>query len=115
MFAVGFAGLLLADEQTPYWQLFLPFLIIPMGMGLAVPSMTTGILSSVDKKLSGTASAALNTVRQAAGATGVAILGAAAAGGNAPILHAISLSVHVAIACTVVMMILIYLKLKTPD
>lgn len=115
MFAMGFAGLLLADEQTPYWQLFLPFLVIPMGMGLAVPSMTTGILSSVDKKLSGTASAALNTVRQAAGATGVAILGAAAAGGSIPILHAISLSVHIAIACTVVMIILIYLKLKTPD
>ncbi|RFM31129.1 MFS transporter [Chitinophaga silvisoli] len=112
MFALGFAGLLIANEQTPYWQLFLPFLVIPMGMGLAVPAMTTGILSSVDKQLSGTASAALNTVRQAAGATGVAILGAAAAGDSTDILHAISLSVHVAIACTFLLMVLIYLKLK---
>jgi len=112
MFAIGFAGLLIAKEDTPYWQLFLPFLIIPMGMGLAVPSMTTGILSSVDKQLSGTASAALNTVRQAAGATGVAILGAAAAGGGMAILHAISLSVYVAVAGTFVLIALIYLKLK---
>jgi len=111
MFAVGFAGLLITSESTPYWQLFLPFLVIPMGMGLAVPSMTTGILSSVDKKLSGTASAALNTVRQAAGATGVAILGAAAAGSSMAILHAISLSVYVAVACTLVLIILIYRNL----
>lgn len=115
MFAVGFAGLLIAGPQTSYLQLFLPFLVIPMGMGLAVPAMTTGILSSVDKKLSGTASAALNTVRQAAGATGVAILGAAAGGGSAAILHAISLSVHVAVACTLALLILICLKLKTPQ
>lgn len=113
MFAIGFAGLLIAGEQTPYLQLFLPFLIIPMGMGLAVPAMTTGILSSVDKQLSGTASAALNTVRQAAGATGVAVLGAAAAGGSMAILHAISLSVHVAITCTLILLILVHLKLKT--
>ncbi|WP_343691610.1 MFS transporter [Chitinophaga sp.] len=113
MFAIGFAGLLIAGEQTPYLQLFLPFLIIPMGMGLAVPAMTTGILSSVDKQLSGTASAALNTVRQAAGATGVAVLGAAAAGGSMAILHAISLSVHVAITCTFILLILVHLKLKT--
>ncbi|WP_343672050.1 MFS transporter [Chitinophaga sp.] len=112
MFALGFAGLLVAGKDTPYWQLFLPFLVIPMGMGLAVPSMTTGILSGVDKQLSGTASAALNTVRQAAGATGVAILGAAAAGGGMAILHAISLSVYVAVVCTFILMILIYMKLS---
>jgi len=79
--AAGYAGLLVADSSTPYLQLFLPFLIIPMGMGIAVPAMTTGILSSVEKNRSGTASAILNTIRQAAGALGVAVFGAMASGG----------------------------------
>ncbi|HEY1202207.1 MAG TPA: MFS transporter [Niastella sp.] len=78
--ATGYAGLLLAGSSTPYWQLFIPFVIIPMGMGIAVPAMTTGILASVDKSRSGTASAVLNTIRQAAGALGVAVFGAMASG-----------------------------------
>lgn len=110
MFAAGFTGLLITGEHTAYWQLFLPFLVIPMGMGLAVPSMTTGVLSSVDKQLSGTASAALNTVRQAAGATGVAILGAAAAGSGMAILHAITLSVYVGVVCTIALLLAFYFR-----
>jgi MFS transporter, DHA2 family, methylenomycin A resistance protein len=45
-------------------------------MGLAVPAMTTAILSSVPRERSGTASAVLNTARQAGGAIGVAAFGA---------------------------------------
>eukprot|EP01133_Synstelium_polycarpum_P016527 gene16527-19642_t len=55
--AIGFSALLLAGSATPYWQLFFPFITIPLGMGLAVPAMTTGILASVAKTRSGTASA----------------------------------------------------------
>jgi DHA2 family methylenomycin A resistance protein-like MFS transporter len=90
--AAGFSGLLLAKTHTPYWQLFIPFITIPMGMGLAVPAMTTGILASVPKTRSGTASAILNTTRQAAGAMGVAVFGAMANGGTGAIVHAIVLS-----------------------
>jgi DHA2 family methylenomycin A resistance protein-like MFS transporter len=89
---IGFTGLLIAQEHTPYWQLFIPFIIIPMGMGLAVPAMTTGILASVTKTRSGTASAVLNTTRQAAGAMGVAVFGAMANGNAAAIVHAITVS-----------------------
>jgi DHA2 family methylenomycin A resistance protein-like MFS transporter len=112
MFAVGFTGLFIAKDNTPYWQLFLPFLIIPMGMGLAVPAMTNGILSSVDKSLSGTASAALNTVRQAAGAIGVAIFGAIGVGGSAAILHSISVSATITIVCTLATIGLTFKYLK---
>ncbi|HEU4551574.1 MAG TPA: MFS transporter [Chitinophaga sp.] len=90
--AVGYAGLLLAGTATPYWQLFIPFVIIPMGMGIAVPAMTTGILSSVEKSRSGTASAVLNTIRQAAGAMGVAVFGAMANGGPRNIAWAARIS-----------------------
>lgn len=101
LFAFGFSGLFTAAMHTTFWQLSVPFLLISLGMGLAVPAMTTGILSSVDKTLSGTASAALNTVRQAAGAIGVAVFGAIAANGGVAILHTITVSVTAAIVCTI--------------
>ena len=47
------AGLLIAGPATPYRELFIPFIVIPLGMGVAVPAMTTGILSSVEKTRSG--------------------------------------------------------------
>ena len=89
---IGFAGLLIAHANTPYWQLFLPFITIPLGMGLAIPAITTTILASVAKTRSGTASAIFNTSRQAAGAMGVAIFGAMANGGLTAIVSAITVS-----------------------
>jgi DHA2 family methylenomycin A resistance protein-like MFS transporter len=56
--------------------------LIPAGMGLAVPAMTTAILSSVEKEQAGTASAILNTARQVGGAAGVALFGAIVAHGD---------------------------------
>ncbi|MBA5635546.1 MFS transporter [Duganella sp. LX20W] len=56
--------------------------LIPAGMGLAVPPMTTAILSSVEKEQAGTASAVLNTARQVGGAAGVAMFGAIVAHGD---------------------------------
>jgi DHA2 family methylenomycin A resistance protein-like MFS transporter len=53
-------------------------MMIPAGMGLAVPPMTTSILSSVEKARAGTASAILNAARQVGGALGVAVYGAIA-------------------------------------
>jgi hypothetical protein len=57
------------------------FLLIPGGMGTAVPAMTSALLASVDRHFSGTASGVLNACRQAAGRGGVAVMGALAAGG----------------------------------
>jgi len=92
LFAAGFAGLFIVDANTPYWQLCLPFLTIPFGMGLAVPAMTNGVLAGVDKALSATASAALNTIRQTAGAIGVAVFGAMTIGGPIANIHAIMIT-----------------------
>jgi DHA2 family methylenomycin A resistance protein-like MFS transporter len=112
IFAVGFAGLFLATANTPYWQLFFPFLIMPVGMGMAVPAMTNGILSNVDRSLSGTASAVLNTIRQTSGAIGVAAFGALAAGGEAAILSAIPIISGLAISLIVLTIILTYKYIK---
>jgi len=111
-FSVGFAGLMLTGASTPYWQLCLPFFIIPAGMGLAVPAMTNGILDSVKKDMSGTASAVFNTIRQAAGAIGVAIFGSIAVGGTNAVVHAITLCSGGCILITLTATALIFKYLK---
>jgi DHA2 family methylenomycin A resistance protein-like MFS transporter len=77
-------------------------------MGVAVPAMTTGILSSVEKTRSGTASAVLNTSRQAAGAMGVAIFGAMAGGAAEGIASAVRVSGMISSGSLLVVAVLIY-------
>ncbi|MFM0392399.1 MFS transporter [Paraburkholderia phytofirmans] len=80
---LGYGLLHFVDAGTPLIGLLLPFLLIPSGMGLAVPAMTTAVLASTDAPRAGTASAVLNTARQAGGAVGVAAFGALASGATA--------------------------------
>ncbi|MBN3847425.1 MFS transporter [Paraburkholderia sp. Ac-20342] len=80
---LGYGLLHFVDAATPLAGLLVPFLLIPSGMGLAVPAMTTAVLASTEAKRAGTASAVLNTARQAGGAVGVAAFGALAGGAAA--------------------------------
>jgi len=73
---LGYVLLLRLNASTSMLSMMAAFVLIPGGMGLAVPAMTTAILSSVPRERSGTASAVLNTARQAGGAIGVAVFGA---------------------------------------
>lgn len=71
----GFALLSAVSASTP-WLAMLPGLIVlPLGIGTAVPAMTTALLSAVPPPRSGVASGVLNTVRQSGGAIGVALFG----------------------------------------
>jgi MFS transporter, DHA2 family, methylenomycin A resistance protein len=72
----GFAMLSRLGPATSYFAMLLPFIVLPAGMGFAVPAMTAAVLSSVDRRRSGTASAVLNAARQTGGAIGVAVFGA---------------------------------------
>jgi len=93
--ALGFALLLRLTGSSTYSSMLVAFILIPAGMGLAVPAMTTATLAAVDRKWAGTASALLNTARQAGGAIGVAIFGALVGGGKDHIvggLHAASIA-----------------------
>lgn len=74
--AAGYALLLRLGAASSYPSMLFSFILIPAGMGLAVPAMTTATLAAVDRKWAGTVSALLNTARQAGGAIGVAIFGA---------------------------------------
>lgn len=73
--AVGYVLLLPLSATSPFLAMLPGFLLIPSGMGLGVPAMTTAILASVERDWSGTASAVLNAARQAGGAIGVAAFG----------------------------------------
>jgi DHA2 family methylenomycin A resistance protein-like MFS transporter len=73
--ATGFALLARLDAASPFTAMLAPFVLIPFGMGLAVPAMTTLTLSSVERRSSGTATGALNAARQVGGALGVAVFG----------------------------------------
>jgi MFS transporter, DHA2 family, methylenomycin A resistance protein len=105
--AAGFAMLMFVGPSTPTLALLLPFLLIPSGMGVAVPAMTTALLGTVGQERAGTASAVLNTARQAAGAIGVAAFGALAghgegAAGAAQIVGAVRWSAGISVALLVV-------------
>jgi DHA2 family methylenomycin A resistance protein-like MFS transporter len=51
-------------------------IVIPAGVGFAVPLMTSALLSTAPRTHSGVAAGVLNTVRQAGGGIGVALFGA---------------------------------------
>lgn len=80
--ALGYAllGLYGIGPDAGFLHMLPGLALIPAGMGLAVPAMTTSILSAVPREQSGTASAILNAARQVGGAIGVASFGALIAG-----------------------------------
>ncbi len=77
---LGYGLLLRLGVHATLIDMLPGFILIPAGIGLAVPAMTTAILSTVDRARSGTASAVLNTARQVGGALGVAVFGALVSG-----------------------------------
>ena len=73
--ALGCATVIMADQDSTYLSFMGRLSLIPIGIGLAVPAMTSSLLATVPKAQAGMASGVLNTVRQAAGAIGVALFG----------------------------------------
>ena len=73
--AAGYLLLFPLGPESSFLAMLPGFLLIPAGMGLGVPAMTTAILASVEKQWSGTASGVLNAARQTGGASGVALFG----------------------------------------
>jgi DHA2 family methylenomycin A resistance protein-like MFS transporter len=96
--AVGYALTSRLTPHTPFLLMIPGFLLIPGGMGTAVPAMTSALLASVDRHFSGTASGVLNACRQAAGAAGVAVMGALATGGPEAIAAGLRMSGMIAAA-----------------
>ncbi len=100
--ALGYGSLHFVDAATPLGVLLVPFLLVPSGMGFAVPAMTTAVLASVAPERAGIVSAVLNTARQAGGAIGVAAFGALASdGGAAQVVSGLRIETVVSVALLV--------------
>lgn len=104
--AAGFGLLLLLDAGSPYLLMLPAFALLPCGMGLGVPAMTTTVLSAVEKQASGTASGVLNAARQAAGAIGVALFGSLAGNSNDMVVHGLHQSAWIALVMLVLAAVL---------
>ncbi|NRO98725.1 MFS transporter [Paraburkholderia sp. NMBU_R16] len=89
---VGYASLGWLGPHSGIWQMIPGFVLIPAGMGAAVPAMTAVLLSDVDAMSAGIASAVLSTARQVGSALGVAAFGVMVGDGlSSDILNGISM------------------------
>lgn len=64
-----------AKEATPQWMIEVLMFSLGFGLGITMAPATTAIMSAVPREKAGAGSAVNNTVRQVAGALGVAVLG----------------------------------------
>ena len=75
--AAGMAMFMILDAQSSYWELFVPMMVLSVGVGLAMTPATTAIVSSLPLAKQGVASAVNDTAREVGGVLGVAVLGSA--------------------------------------
>ena len=76
------AGLLRLDNDTPYGAIVAQLTLLGASAGMIVPAITTVVIAAVDPTRTGMAAGALNTLRQAGSAIGVALFGSLLAGGG---------------------------------
>jgi EmrB/QacA subfamily drug resistance transporter len=74
------AGYLALGATTPIWVLGVLFFFQGLGMANVMPPATESIMASLPREKAGVGSAIGNTVRQVAGALGIAILGSLLSG-----------------------------------
>ncbi|MBM7086161.1 MFS transporter [Micromonospora sp. WMMD734] len=73
--AVALAAFAFIDASTPIWVVLVAFFLQGVGMANIMPPATESIMSALPREKAGVGSAVSNTVRQVAGALGVAVLG----------------------------------------
>ena len=75
LFAGAMCSYAFVQQSTPQWVIELSMVVMGTGMGMTMSPATAAIMSAVPREKAGAGSAVNNTVRQVAGALGVAILG----------------------------------------
>jgi MFS transporter, DHA2 family, multidrug resistance protein len=79
LLALSQVALIFVGAHTPIWQVGAIFFFQGAGMANVMPPSTESIMSSLPREKAGVGSAVANTLRQVAGALGVAVLGAVVA------------------------------------
>ncbi|NMN94576.1 MFS transporter [Antrihabitans stalactiti] len=75
IFALTMLSYVLVTAATPQWLIEVEMFTLGAGMGLTMTPATNAIMGAVPREKAGAGSAVNNTVRQVAGALGVAVLG----------------------------------------
>jgi EmrB/QacA subfamily drug resistance transporter len=73
--AAGLVAMSFIAIDTPYWYVAVCLMIMAFGVGLAMPSLSTGIVQSVPFHKAGVGSAVNDTTREVGGAVGIALVG----------------------------------------
>ncbi|MFI7491182.1 MFS transporter [Micromonospora echinaurantiaca] len=73
--AVALGAFAFIDATTPIWVVLVFFFLQGVGMANIMPPATESIMSALPREKAGVGSAVSNTIRQVAGALGVAVLG----------------------------------------
>jgi EmrB/QacA subfamily drug resistance transporter len=73
--AVGLAMFSLAGVDTGYWYIALVLVVMAAGVGMTMPSLSSGIVQSVPMHKAGVGSAVNDTTREVGGAIGIALVG----------------------------------------
>jgi len=73
--AAGLVALSFADSGTPYLPYAVALLAVSSGMGLSVPSLSTGIMTSLPPERAGTGSGLNSAAREIGAAVGIAVVG----------------------------------------
>ncbi|MBI5087541.1 MAG: MFS transporter, partial [Actinobacteria bacterium] len=72
---VGLLMFSFAGIHTGYWYIALVLVIMALGVGMTMPSLSTGIVQSVPMHKAGVGSAVNDTTREVGGAVGIALVG----------------------------------------
>jgi EmrB/QacA subfamily drug resistance transporter len=73
--AVGIAALSFVTASTPYLPYAISLVVVAAGMGLSVPALSTGIVTSLPPQQAGIGSGINSAVREVGAALGVAVVG----------------------------------------
>ncbi len=73
--AVGLVLLSFVTVSTPYWYVAACLVLMASGVGVAMPSLSSGIVQSVPMHQAGVGSAVNDTTREVGGAIGIALVG----------------------------------------
>jgi MFS family permease len=109
---IGFALMLRADPRASYWTSILPAIaVIAAGMAGAVAPLTTAVLSSVDRRHTGTASGFNSAIARTGGLIATALAGAVIAAAGTQLLYAFHAAAVVAAVLAIASGIIAFLTL----